>query len=312
MENQMKASVFFLSLVICSSVNAWSWKSGAALYVENLTDKDWAVEKASVPETYYAQDSRAQLAKTTLTVYIHRPQIMKDQSPVIVYLGGCNGWDNFGTNYMIEHIGLLKKLNLPIVHVDYMGTRGVTGNCEKNRSNPKWVSVDTPGRDLVATIRWMKQQPWVDPVKIGVFGFSMGAGAATFVSAYYPNYYREVFGDIGPKAVFAVYPEACTYLTKTGAGWNTNIQIVGGEEDDESGIPRQLESCKKVKINKANLEADIHLYPGVYHSYWHESVKDLSIVRRGDGSYVRSKYDKEAKLNSIKRLYDWMNKYLVD
>ena len=121
-----------------------------------------------------------------------------------------------------------------------------------------------------------------------------------------------MFGDIGPKAVFVVYPEACTYLLKTGAGWNTNIQIVGGEEDDESGIPHQLESCKKVKINKANLEADIHLYPGVYHGYWHESIRQLVIVRRGSGDLVNHKYDEKAKLDSIKRLYDWMNRYLLD
>jgi dienelactone hydrolase len=308
----LKAGLLFLSLIICSNVSAWSLKNGAPLYVETLNDKGWTVEKANVPETFYAQDSRSQLVKTTLTVYIHRPQIVKSQSPVIVYLGGCNGWDKFGTNYMIEHIGLLKKLNLPIVHIDYLGTRGVTGNCEKNQSDPKYIRVDVPGRDLVATIRWMKQQPWVDSTKIGVFGFSMGGGAATFVSAYYPNFYKEMFGDIGPKAVFVVYPEACTYLLKTGAGWNTNIQIVGGEEDDESGIPHQLESCRKVKSNKANIEADINLYPGVYHSYWHESAGQLSMVRRGSGAYVHAKYDEKAKIDSIKRLYEWMSKYLLD
>jgi dienelactone hydrolase len=308
----LKATFFLISLIICSNVSAWSWKSGAALYVESLNDKSWTLEKATVSEKFYAQDRPSQVAKTNLTVYIHRPQTIKSQSPVIVYIGGCNGWDKFGTNYMIEHIGLLKKLNLPIVHIDYLGTRGVTGNCEKNKSDPSWISVDVPGRDLVATIKWMKQQPWIDHTKIGVFGFSLGGGAATFVSAYHPNYYNEMFGDIGPRAVFAVYPEACTYLLKTGQGWNTNIQIVGGEEDDESGIPRQLELCKKVKVNKANIEVDIHLYPGVYHSYWHESVNQLSIVRRGDGTLIRAKYDKEAKTDSIKRLYDWMNKYLLD
>ena len=308
----MKTGLLFLSLIICSNVNAWSWKSGAPLYVETLNGKGWAVEKANVPEAFYSKDSPSQLARTTLTVYIHRPQVVKPQSPVIVYLGGCNGWDKFGTDYMIEHIGLLKKLNLPIVHIDYLGTRGVTGNCEKKQSDPKYIRVDIPGRDLVATIRWMKQQPWVDSTKIGVFGFSMGGGAATFVSAYYPNFYKEMFGDIGPKAVFVVYPEACTYLLKTGAGWNTNIQIVGGEEDDESGIPHQLESCRKVKINKANIEADINLYPGVYHSYWHESAGQLSKVRRGSGAYVHAKYDEKAKIDSIKRLYEWMSKYLLD
>lgn len=308
----MKAIFFFVSLIICSNVSAWSWKSGAELYVESLNDNSWTLEKATVPEKFYAQDRPSQLAKTNLTVYIHRPQTIKSQSPVIVYIGGCNGWDKFGTKYMIEHIGLLKKLNLPIVHVDYLGTRGVTGNCEKNKLDPNYVNVDIVVRDLVTTIKWIKQQSWIDSTKIGIFGYSMGGSAATLVTAFYPFYYKEMFDDIGPKAVFSVYPEVCTYLLKTGQGWNTNIQIVGGEEDDESGIPRQLELCKKVKINKSNIEAYINLYPDVYHGYWHESIRQLVIVRRGSGALVNNKYDKEAKLDSIKRLHDWMNRYLLD
>ena len=308
----MKAIFFFLSLIICSSTSAWSWKSGAALYVESLNDKGWTLEKVNVPEKFYAQDKPSQLAKTTLAVYIHMPQIVKPHSPVIVYLGGCNGWDKFGTNYMIEHIGLLKKLNLPIVHVDYLGTRSVTGNCEKNKSDPSYVNVDIVVRDLVATIKWMKQQSWIDSTKIGIFGYSMGASAATLVTAFYPFYYKEMFDDIGPKAVFSVYPAVCTYLLKTDQGWNTNIQIVGGEKDNESGIPNQLESCKKVKINKSNIEANINLYPDVYHGYWHESIRQLIVVLRGSGALVNHKYNEEAKLNSIKRLHDWMNGYLLN
>jgi dienelactone hydrolase len=308
----MLVRVLLISLLLCTNAWGWSWNSGADRYVEALNSNGWIVEKTVVPDTMYASDTRSQQAKTSLTVYIHKPQSIKPKSPVIVYLGGCNGWDTFGTDYMIEHITLLKKLNLPIVHIDYLGTRDVTGNCERSKSDPKWVSVDTPGRDLVATIKWLKQQPWIEPTRIGVFGFSMGAGAATFVSAYYPNYYKELFGDVGPRAVFVVYPEACTWLLKTGQGWNTNIQIVGGEEDDESGIPHQLELCKQVGRNKDNIEADIHLYPGVYHSYWHEAARHLSVVRRGTGTYVHAKYDETAKADSIKRLYTWMNKYLVD
>jgi dienelactone hydrolase len=308
----MKTIFFFLSLIICSNTNAWSWKSGAELYIESLNDKGWTVEKTNVPETFYAQDSRSQLAKATLTIYIHRPQIVNSHSPVIIYLAGCNGWDKFGTNYTIEQIGLLKKLNIPLVHVDYLGTRGVTGNCEKNRSDSSYINVDIAVRDLVATIRWVKQQAWIDSKKIGIFGFSMGASAATLVSAFYPSYYKEVFNDIGPKTVFSIYPEVCTYLLKTGQGWNTNIQIVGGEKDNESGIPNQLESCKKVKINKSNIEANINLYPEVFHGYWHESIKQLYVVRRGSGALVNLKYDEAAKLDTINRLNDWMSKFLLD
>ena len=46
----MKAIFFFLSLIICSSASAYSWKNGAALYVETLNNKGWTLEKANVPE----------------------------------------------------------------------------------------------------------------------------------------------------------------------------------------------------------------------------------------------------------------------
>ena len=308
----MKIIFSFLMLLNCLNASAWSWKTGAELYFESLNNKGWTVEKAYVPEIFYAKDSRSQLAKTTLTIYIHRPQIVNPNTSVIIYLAGCNGWDKFGTKYTIEQIEILKRLNIPIVHVDYLGTRGVTGNCEKNKSDKSYINVDIAVRDLVATIRWAKQEGWIDSKKIGIFGFSMGASAATLVSAFYPSYYKEVFDDIGPKAVFSIYPEVCTYLLKTGQGWNTNIQIVGGEKDNESGIPNQLLTCKKVKINESKIEVNINLYPEVFHGYWHESIKQLYIARRGSGALVNLKYDEAAKLDTINRLNDWMSKFLLD
>lgn len=100
--------------------------------------------------------------------------------PVIIYVYGgpsapsvVNGWqrDIFWENLLLQH-------GYVVVHVDNRSATGISKDLEKLVLKRMLGEVEL--NDLVDAARWLKAQPFVDPERVGVWGWS-GGGSNTIL-----------------------------------------------------------------------------------------------------------------------------------
>ena len=98
--------------------------------------------------------------------------------PVILYVYGGPSAPNVANHWSTDTIltnQLLLQDGLVVVFIDNRGATGISKKLENTiAANPSFSETD----DLVAGVRWFKSQPWVDPSRFGVWGWS-GGGTMT-------------------------------------------------------------------------------------------------------------------------------------
>ncbi len=207
-----------------------------------------------------------------LTGYLTKPSDAPKQ-PAVIYMGGCNGFDSTGRQYMAEHLWWLREEGYVVLNVDSLSPRGITrenGTCDQRWSddNPLYVSGPRRAQDAMIALTWLAQQPFVDPKRIGLFGFSAGANAAFSVAVHYAESYEppraNAWGayDDRFKAIFAIYPKCFEKANYERTKIRTNTMIVIGELDTSS----KPEYCRPFQPVDG-VEYRLKLYPNVYHSY---------------------------------------------
>lgn len=101
----------------------------------------------------------------------------KSPSPTIVYAHGCSGWDDYEKSKAL----LINSWGFNVVVPKYTKSRGFS-----NGKNPTctrgWLVYSPAARasDLNNIAIWVKKQDWHQG-KIGLIGFSLGAGAGEYV-----------------------------------------------------------------------------------------------------------------------------------
>lgn len=215
--------------------------------------------------------------------------------PAVVYMGGCNGWDNTGSAYMPEQVSWLEGRGYAVVMLDSLGSRKVVNTCAIDPKTGKYVDSDDLARDARIAYAWLAQNPKIKTDRIGLFGFSAGGGGAVAVAQGDTKDYR---------AVFAIYG----WCPKGSAGntWTHNMTFVAGEYDNEI-FP---ERCKLPHV-APGVVTDIHLYPGVNHGYMLPELSQGVTVQRGYGATVYLKYDGPARADTIKRMQAWFDRWLL-
>jgi len=162
-------------------------------------------------------------------------------APTIIVAHDCNGVTK-------NHTAVAEKVagwGYNVVVPDSFRGRGITAVCKSGLE----VTGDERTRDFLATIEWIRTQPWHQG-PIGVLGFSHGAGSALTLST------KE---NTGVSAIVAYYPPCNRHWYY--ASVKTPIQIHTGTADTMTPSG----PCEAVGYQ--NRLADVHVYSGTTHSF---------------------------------------------
>jgi dienelactone hydrolase len=168
--------------------------------------------------------------------------------PAVVVLHGCNGM--FGNSAVIAD--WLSSWGYVALAVDSLGPRvtGIANRCGKGLPEQAF--------DAYAALHYLSQLDFVDPVRVAVFGQSMGAETALRVLQHDPAalFFAERF-----RAAVAYYP----YCDIAAAMMTAPALILIGEADETNPV----EQCREMVAHARPDGAPIALtvYPGVHHNF---------------------------------------------
>lgn len=245
--------------------------------------------------------------------FLTKPSDAPGQAAVI-YSGGCNGFDSLGRQYMAEHLGWLREEGYVVLNIDGLRPRGISregGTCDQQwkNENPLYVSDTRRAQDAMIALTWLAQQPFVDPKRVGLFGFSAGGGAAFSAAVHYAESYEflrvNAFGAYSDRfaAIFSVYPTCFDKADTNRTKIRSNLMIVIGELDTSS----KPEWCKRFSAIEG-IEYELKIYPGVYHSYMLPLKPRYVTWANGTRHWFAP--DIKAKDDTVQELKGWFRKYL--
>jgi len=284
------------------------WCFAAILLAASLTTQRTVAQ----PQSYLNGRETLILGKTPfkdgqIDLYAYMKPITSDKPiPVVVYVGGCDGWNKLGTAYMQSQMAELENLGYHVIHLDWAGSRGIWNTCQIPLQDPRYTKPQDIANDIYVAYKYLSQHPKIDPKRIGLFGFSAGGGG---VLAYSSTIWGGPWWDYqspGYAAVFAIYG-FCYREYTTGNRWTRNIMAVFGELDNEV----RPNFCQKV-TPEPGVESVIHLFPGVHHGYMlPDNSPPSTTFRPYSQQYVTIAYDAKAYRETWALAKGWFDKYML-
>ncbi|MCB1512963.1 MAG: dienelactone hydrolase family protein [Hyphomicrobiaceae bacterium] len=199
----------------------------------------------------------------TIIAHFVRP-VAEGKRPAVIALHGCGGPLSRNGGLSRRHMdwGLrLSGLGYAVVFPNSFGSRGHGPLC---RARPRPVKQSQRAKDVFAAYDWLIKQPFVDPKRIALLGWSNGAGTVLRVATL-PQ--ARVL-----KTAIAFYPSCKFMLSQTSRTPKIPISILIGESDDWTPAQPCVELSKK-------WTSPIHVYPGAYHGF--DTPNSKLRVRKG-------------------------------
>ena len=166
--------------------------------------------------------------------------------PAVVVLHGCSGLFSLygGVAEQLSSWGYLALV------VDSFGMRSIGDNC-----NRQFIE---QAIDAYAALRYLSHQPFVDPARIAVLGYSMGGG--TVLDVVQTGFIEPLFPEKFSAAI-AYYPWCRDRLPKVTAP----TLILTGAADDWN----PAESCREMlaQPHDGGAPIDLTVYPGAHHAF---------------------------------------------
>lgn len=182
-----------------------------------------------------------------LPAYLARPA-SGAPAPGVVVLHGCEGYrDHYGAvaDWLASH-------GYVAVAIDTLTPRGVSNAC----NDPSGSRIEA--RDALATLAWLRRQPYVDPTRLAVLGYSMGAIATLDIV----DPHSGSAAPPGVRAGIAYYP-ACR--NRIAANVNAPLRILDGDADTWTpAAPCQMLAQAATAAGKTVV---ITTYPGATHAF---------------------------------------------
>jgi uncharacterized protein len=201
-----------------------------------------------------------------------RPATAKDKLPAVLILHGSNGIDGRGAFYAPA----LQDAGIATLEI-FMFPRG-------GRPQGSWATLP----HAAAALRWLQAQPGVDAQRLGIMGFSWGAGMSVRISS---EMVREKLGaeTPRPRALAAMYPVCHAIARPQPAGHPFH-----GLNDRMSATPILIQIGTDDEYEVQERPCDV-LRP-----LWPKQAADLLVIRYIDGAThafegpSRRIYDKDA------------------
>lgn len=141
----------------------------------------------------------------------------------------------------------------------------------------KSIHVDELRADLEATRDWLRGRTYVDPERIGAWGFGFG-GAAAFTAACIPGY--RVVAAFYPQSIGKTLPSGDPAPIDSAKSLRAPMLLFFGARDEmiERGEILEL----KQKLKDASKSCDVQLYETVGHSFFRDYRSSLHASEVGD------------------------------
>ena len=208
----------------------------------------------------------------------------------VIIAHGCFGTDT-------NNAAWAKRLNswgYAVIIVDSFKSRQVSTVCD----SPKKVSPVTRAFDIYGAAAYLRKQPFINPDRIGVIGFSHGGWTALYVAQ---QYFPERAQEPAVQAVISFYPWCEKSRLKT---TSVPLLVLAGQEDEWTPVSR----CHKfIKAQKSGYRENITLkvYDGAYHGF---DDSDLVTPVIYNGYTIR--YNAAAATESIAETKSVLARYL--
>ncbi len=183
-----------------------------------------------------------------IPAHLARPAATTARLPAVVVLHGCEG-------YRARYGAIaddLARHGMIAVAIDTLTPRGVTNSC----GDP--AGSRTAAEDARAALSWLRTQPGVDPDRLALLGYSMGAIA--IMDVVDPR--RQSPPPAGLAAAVAYYP-ACR--RRDAAHLTVPLAILDGDADDWTPAPPC--AALAATANAAGKTLAITTYPGATHAF---------------------------------------------
>jgi dienelactone hydrolase len=179
-------------------------------------------------------------------------------APAVVVLHGSGGVDGRGA----YHAEALHRLGIATLEVDMWTPRGFKGGPQ---SRPRRLRETYP--DAFGALRFLAQQPEIDPQRIGIMGFSWGGGLALATAS--AGLVQEFTGGALRFAAHAPFYPVCWSFLKTAADFKLTgapVRIFAGERDDYE----EPDTCRTLVERlppESRPSVMLTIYPGATHAW---------------------------------------------
>lgn len=242
---------------------------------------------------------------TELQAHLFRPE-GPGPHPAVVMVHGCGGAyaRSGGLNARHQMWGeTLAAQGYVALMLDSFSSRGLKEICTQPFAERTLKEGDRVG-DSYAALAWLRQQPFVDPQRIGLLGWSHGGGVTLDALRRPPKAL-----DSGFAAATAFYP-GCTARSRRAERYQpyAPLLILIGEADDWTPAAPCVALVETARQHGANLQ--IHTYPGAWHGFDNPGIAKVRLrkdvpngVHPGQG--VHTGPDPAAREDAKQRVLDF-------
>ena len=250
---------------------------------------------------------------TMLDGYLFRPA-GAGPHPALVFLHGCGG--------LLSSDGVIRAretdwgarfttLGYVVLMVDSLTSRNQGEMCSPHGFKLP-IYLDRP-KDLYAALRYLQSQPYIQPDRIGVMGWSQGGGTVLLgIRADSLGRPAELpQGDF--RVAVGFYPGSCRDTVHR-VPWTSAIPLLVllGESDNWTA----LEPCKRFVAGavRRGSPVEMHVYPGAYHDFdWPNlPMRSFTAYRTAAGVVPIVATDPAAREDALRRVPEFVAKHLRD
>lgn len=220
-------------------------------------------------------------------VTIQRPLLALGRVPVVLQFHGCGGAEPFLQTYGKT----ATDLGVAAVTVDSFKPRGMS-----KLDGKLFVCTGTTLRgaqraaDVFAMLSWVRAQPWADPDRIALAGWSHGGWTIMDALALGANAARVTgVADADPaalktvKAAFLVYPYASFPSLTSAQGWpgaRPPVTAILGGRDQVVGVNGPKKAL--ARLERDGIPVDLTFFPDATHAFDDDHAVDPRARYRPD------------------------------
>jgi dienelactone hydrolase len=193
--------------------------------------------------------------------------------PVVIALHGCGGlYSTAGArkgqlNARHHAMGeMLQAQGYHAIFPDSFGSRGIESTCSEVQrlKNGVRMGMDERRADTLATLAWVRAQPWADAQRNNVALLGWSNGAMSLLAATDANHSAVKAAGLPFRTAIAFYP-GCVEAARSGYRPNTQLTLLLGADDDWT-LP---EPCVKLgeQLKAKGDDVTVKVYPGAVHDF---------------------------------------------
>ena len=227
----------------------------------------------------------------TLNAYIVKPRGFDPSKryPVLLTQYSGPGSQQVADRWSLDWEDALADKGYIVVCADGRGT-GFRGERFKKQTYGRLGALEV--EDQLSTARYMASQPWVDPARIGIYGWSYGGfmaascalkGHGLFRMAiavapvtswrYYDTIYTEIYNNL-PQYNAAGYDDNSPInFARMLDDTKTRLLLIHGTADDNVHFQNTVEMARA--LNRAGKQYDMMVYPDQNHSMMPDDTRNV-------------------------------------